>query len=91
MVGCVEDEIDYKWRRVAGELARRILAQQQGYTFGAMIRIRGGITEEFDVSEGVARHAIQELARPDREGGPLVRKLPGSGTYVSWKPGKPGE
>jgi DNA-binding GntR family transcriptional regulator len=77
--------IDYKWRVVADDIEHRIKSGE--LPFGTQLRVRGGLADQHDVGEGTMRKAIDELA--ERK---LVTKLPGSGTYVSWRSGaSPGQ
>lgn len=80
---CVEDEIDYAYLLVARDLERRILSGE--LRFGMMLSIRGELMHHYGRSERTIRAAVDLLADPEREGGALVKKLPGAGTYVSWR------
>ena len=78
------DEVDYVYKIVAATLEERIL--DGTYPFRSRLPSREELAEEFGVAVMTVRRAIATLADEDREGGPLVRILPGSGTYVIRRP-----
>lgn len=75
----VEDDIDYAWRQVADDLERRIRSGELAY--GTQLRVRGGLTVEYERSDRTIRRAIGALAERG-----LVKVLDGRGTFVSWRP-----
>lgn len=79
-----ETPIDYKWRTIAADLERRIRSGE--LPRGTMLRVRGGLADEYDAGAGTIRRVIDLLADKG-----LVTKLPGSGTYVSYQENQSGE
>ena len=78
-----DDEVDDVYAEVARTIERRI--KDGTYPFRSRLPAREELAAELGVAAMTVRRAVAVLADPGRDGGALVRVLPGSGTYVIWR------
>lgn len=75
---------DYEYVKTARKIEGRI--NDGTYPFQSRLPAMAELAAELEVAVMTVRRAIETLADPDREGGPVVRVLQGSGTYVIRRP-----
>lgn len=74
---------DYRYRQAEQEIAQRIRAGEWAY--GTQLPAREVLAAELGFGIRTTRRAVDALADPARPGGPMLLKLPGSGTWVIWR------
>lgn len=74
---------DYRYRQAEAEIAQRIRTGR--YPGGTQLPAREVLAHEIGFGIRTTRRALAALADPDRPGGPMVRVLPGNGTWVIWR------
>jgi DNA-binding GntR family transcriptional regulator len=72
---------DYVYKTVARTIEGRI----KDGTYRERLPAMTELAADLGVAVMTVRRAIEVLADPEREGGPVVRVLQGSGTYVIWR------